>query len=183
MVFSPEIAGLASLNIGCGLRPLPNFVNCDVAAAPGVDRVFDAQKKWPFANDSAKAIYVSHVIEHLSNPLGFFDEAWRVLHSHGSMVARVPHVQHRHSWADPTHLRLWSPEAFYWLQEWSPQTWSHCPGFMTRDKFWAIEIVAHVLAKDKDWANRFPLRPFLGWAIDNLWNICLEMVVWMRPKR
>jgi ubiquinone/menaquinone biosynthesis C-methylase UbiE len=78
--------------------------------------VFDVQKPWPFEDNQAREIYASHMLEHLSDFMAFFREAWRVLEPNGNMCLRVPHGGHRLAWSDPTHLRPWFAESFCFLQ-------------------------------------------------------------------
>jgi predicted SAM-dependent methyltransferase len=56
------------VNLGCGHRPLPGWVNLDIARGPGVDVVWDLREGLPFRSGSCAAILGEHVIEHLDRP-------------------------------------------------------------------------------------------------------------------
>lgn len=80
------------LHIGCGLNPLPGWVNIDrVARAPGVRTDLDVTAL-PFADASVTAVLAEHVFEHFT----FAEEAmvWpemaRVLAPGGQMTIEVP---------------------------------------------------------------------------------------------
>ena len=54
------------LNLGCGNRKLEGWVNVDREAACKPDRVADLEKlPWPWPDDSAEEVMLSHVLEHL----------------------------------------------------------------------------------------------------------------------
>ncbi|HYS99636.1 MAG TPA: class I SAM-dependent methyltransferase [Thermoplasmata archaeon] len=78
------------MNLGCGRRPIPGYVNVDIFPGPGVDVVADVQKRLPFDDGTFEEVYASHVLEHvLDLPLAI-REIHRVLKSDGLLVARVP---------------------------------------------------------------------------------------------
>jgi SAM-dependent methyltransferase len=104
------------LHLGCGHTRMDGWVNCDLFPTPETDVVFDVQREWPFADNSVKEIYASHMLEHLDNFFVFFAEAWRVLQPNGTMAIRTPYGAHRLAWTDPTHLRPWFAESFAFLQ-------------------------------------------------------------------
>jgi predicted SAM-dependent methyltransferase len=58
-------SGGLCVNLGCGYRPLPGFLNVDAARGPGVDIVWDLRRGLPFAAGSCSAIFCEHLIEHI----------------------------------------------------------------------------------------------------------------------
>src|SRR5258708_3920650 len=78
------------LNLGCGPALMEGFVNVDIFAWPGVDVIADLDQPWPFEDGSCEFIVAAHVLEHLTEPVLFMKEAWRVLRS-GS---KSPHSGH-----------------------------------------------------------------------------------------
>ena len=61
------------LNLGCGRTILDGWINVDAVALPGVDVVADLDRcrtaPLPFDDASAGEFLLSHVLEHLSDPL------------------------------------------------------------------------------------------------------------------
>jgi predicted SAM-dependent methyltransferase len=53
------------LNIGCGHKPLPDYLNIDKRNLPGVDIVAEADVL-PFEKNSVKEIFSSHLLEHFT---------------------------------------------------------------------------------------------------------------------
>jgi predicted SAM-dependent methyltransferase len=53
------------LNIGCGSRPMPGWVNIDAARGEKIDVVWDLRRGLPFPDQSCTAIFGEHVIEHI----------------------------------------------------------------------------------------------------------------------
>jgi len=86
----------ALLNLGCGSRFHPDWVNVDiVAAAPSV-QIHDLQKPLPFEDESFSAVYHSHVLEHLprERALPFLKECRRVLKTRqGILRVAVPDLE------------------------------------------------------------------------------------------
>src|SRR3954451_20321730 len=54
------------LNVGCGSKPLPEYLNVDERELNGVDRIADA-RALPFKVGDLTEIYAAHVIEHFTD--------------------------------------------------------------------------------------------------------------------
>lgn len=83
------------VNLGCGRRVHPQWVNFDfVASVPGV-RQADLRKGIPLPDQSVDAIYHSHVLEHFSRPDGerLLKECCRVLKPGGTIRVVVPDLE------------------------------------------------------------------------------------------
>lgn len=88
-------APAAYLNIGCGERYLPAWVNIDLdARGPGIVQ-HDIQKGIPFPDGIFGAVYHSHLLEHLSKDyaLAFLRECHRVLRCGGVLRVVVPNLE------------------------------------------------------------------------------------------
>lgn len=81
------------LNIGCGRRPTPGWINIDISSSvPGVC-AWDCRHGLPFADSRVAAIYMEHVFEHFhleteGKPL--LGECLRVLRPNGVIRIVVP---------------------------------------------------------------------------------------------
>lgn len=100
------------LNLGCGDQPKPGFVNVDIHKYPGVDRVLNLRKRWPWRTGSVEWISASEVAEHLPDPIHFMNEAWRVLKPGGYLDMVVPSTDARGAFQDPTHKSFWNHNSF-----------------------------------------------------------------------
>lgn len=91
------------LNIGCGLKILPGFVNCDYVPGDGVDNVFDITQGIPYPDDSVDEILVEGVFGHILNwHLKPMSEIHRVLKPGGTVrISEVYGFSH-----DPFHVRF-----------------------------------------------------------------------------
>ncbi|MHC4397675.1 MAG: class I SAM-dependent methyltransferase [Planctomycetota bacterium] len=80
------------LNIGCGSKRYPGFINVDAVDAPHVDYVTDNLKKMPFDSNYADLVYMCHVLEHIKRedlPV-VMAEMHRILKSGGIFRVSVP---------------------------------------------------------------------------------------------
>ncbi|GAB1232684.1 hypothetical protein UT4_11500 [Ferrigenium sp. UT4] len=78
------------LNIGCGRKHLPCFVNMDIK--PPYDRKLDARKGLPYADRTVDGVYSEHFFEHLTQAEGlrFLRECRRVLKPDGRIRIAMP---------------------------------------------------------------------------------------------
>lgn len=118
---SRNIREFKKLNIGCGKKIDPNYINLDMVKMPGVDVVHDLEIfPYPFADDSLEEIKAIDVLEHVNNIIGIMDELWRILQPGGKLFIRGPHAAYPlQAWRDPTHRRLFVPGTF---DNWDPDT-------------------------------------------------------------
>jgi SAM-dependent methyltransferase len=83
------------LNLGCGERFHPEWVNLDLHPSdPSVQR-WDLQADLPFADASFDVVYHSHVLEHFSKADGLrlFERCRRVLRPGGTIRVVVPDLE------------------------------------------------------------------------------------------
>jgi SAM-dependent methyltransferase len=83
------------LNLGCGARVHPAWINVDVRpTAPGVI-VADLRRGVPFGPDSFDAVYMSHVLEHFDVEDGakLIHECLRVVRPGGIIRVVVPNLE------------------------------------------------------------------------------------------
>ncbi len=80
------------LNIGCGSKKYPGFINVDAVPAPHVDYVTDNIAALPFEDNYADLVYMCHVLEHIKRDdlLGVVVEMYRVLKRGGIFRVSVP---------------------------------------------------------------------------------------------
>jgi predicted SAM-dependent methyltransferase len=78
------------LQIGCGKNRFDGWINADIS--PRSDLIIFVQRKLPFQDNSLQRIYMEHVLEHVSYPVGmaFLREALRVLQPGGVIRIAMP---------------------------------------------------------------------------------------------
>ncbi|MGE0746427.1 MAG: methyltransferase domain-containing protein [Rhodospirillales bacterium] len=113
------------LNLGCGRRAQPGWINLDSMALPGVDVVADldrcADAPLPFEPDSIDEFLLSHVIEHLRHTLPLMQELHRIARPGAALTIRVPYGGSDDAWEDPTHLRPYFLNSFAYFSQ--PAYW------------------------------------------------------------
>jgi predicted SAM-dependent methyltransferase len=83
------------LNLGCGARFHPEWVNLDIAPAAPEVKKWDLQGDLPFADGSFDVVYHSHVLEHFSRSDGqrLLQRCYRVLSRGGIIRVVVPDLE------------------------------------------------------------------------------------------
>lgn len=102
------------LNLGCGFKKYPGYVNVDAAPECAPDIVWDLEKTpWPWEDSSVDEIKLEHVLEHLGKTpdtyLCIWKEMWRVGKNGCQIHIMVPHWNHENFYNDPTHVRAITP--------------------------------------------------------------------------
>ena len=113
------------LNVGCGRDILKDWINLDCISMPGIDIVADIDqcrdKPLPVDDNSIDEFLLSHVIEHLHNPLPLMQELYRIATPDAVALIKVPHGSSDDAFEDPTHIRQYFhgsfgyfSQPFYW---------------------------------------------------------------------
>jgi predicted SAM-dependent methyltransferase len=84
-----------NLNLGCGQRFHPDWVNLDLRPASAAVQPWDLRKELPFPDASFDVVYHSHVLEHLSRADGLqlLRRCRRVLKPKGILRVVVPDLE------------------------------------------------------------------------------------------
>jgi SAM-dependent methyltransferase len=93
---SPSIQiEMKALNLGCGSRFHPEFVNIDAVSSSPHVLAYDLQKGIPFPDATFDVVYQSHLLEHFKkeNALDFLKECYRVLKLSGVIRVAVPDLE------------------------------------------------------------------------------------------
>jgi SAM-dependent methyltransferase len=170
---------MKKLNIGCGSEVLDDWINLDSVDQPGVDITFDLdtipEKCLPFHDNEIDIFLLSHLLEHIENPLDLMEELWRVARPNARLIARVPHGGNDEAWIDPTHRRPYFPRSFAYFA----QPKYHMFDYGYRGD-WQCDTVylASPLADERDVKHEQLLD-----AIHYQRNFCTEMVVVLRAVK
>jgi len=102
------------LDIGCGSRKVePGAIGIDFSADSAADHIWDLDRyPWPLADSQFTRIHMSHVIEHLDDPMRAMAEVYRVAQDGADVFIATPHFSSHNSYTDPTHKRHLAARSF-----------------------------------------------------------------------
>ena len=94
------------LDFGCGRKKQePGSIGVDRQPGSAADVLAElARLPWPFADNCADRIHLSHFLEHQPDILWVMAEVHRVAKAGAEIVVVTPHYSSRDSYSDPTHL-------------------------------------------------------------------------------
>ena len=103
------------LNLACDNFKLKDFINVDYSDHCKPDRIVDLQVfPWPFDDNCASEIVLSHVLEHIGQHIDDFkriiQELYRISAADCKITIAVPDPYHDNFWGDPTHCRPITPQ-------------------------------------------------------------------------
>jgi len=93
------------LNLGCGKKIIPGFINIDLIEKDNILGIDLEKYPLPFKDNSCKYILASHLLEHLENPTKFMLELHRICKTGAIVDLYVPHYSLCATYADLTHKR------------------------------------------------------------------------------
>jgi hypothetical protein len=180
------------LNLGCGNRKIPDWVNVDKVANCNPDQVVDLERlPWPWPDNSTDEIMLSHVLEHLGAAtevyLGIIKELYRVCHDGALITIIVPHPRHNHFLGDPTHVRVITPDALRLFsqaanREWIARGTPHTPLGIYLGVDFAIQSVN--MSLDEPWFGQYERGEIspddLDHAVRSYNNVVMQIKVVIR---
>lgn len=106
-----------ALELGCGLiREYPDAIGVDLLDVPGVDVVGDVYDVLAALPDgSVSAVYSSHFLEHVRDPIELIEALARVVRPGGTVETTVPHFSNPYFASDPTHKAAFGLYSFSYL--------------------------------------------------------------------
>ena len=119
-----------NVNLGSGLRPLPDWINVDALELPGVDIVWNLNTfPWPFKDGSIDRMQMDNVLEHLDDVVKVMEEIYRILVDGGTIEIKVPYYKTKTAFKDPTHRHFFTEDSITYF---TPENPCH---FYTTAKF------------------------------------------------
>jgi SAM-dependent methyltransferase len=102
------------LDVGCGKRKIkPEAIGVDVSPDSAADHVWNLDwYPWPLESGQFDRIYMSHIIEHLDDPMHAMAEVYRVATDGADVFVTTPHFSSHNSYVDPTHKRHLAAASF-----------------------------------------------------------------------
>ena len=166
------------LNLGCGLKPLPDHINVDIVAEVKPDVIHDLNRfPYPFADSSFTEICAYDVVEHVEDMAAFFLEIWRVGRPGAKVKITTPHFSCNNSFMDPTHRRHLSYFSWDYFTAGHPFNFYGSEGFKISQR----EIIFSPTLCNKlvhRLANRWPVAYESRWAwIFPAWFLTVDLTV------
>ena len=183
-------SGPIRLNLGCGDRLLPGYINVDKAGQP--DLRWDLETfPWPWRDDSVEHIVMSHSLEHLgATPdvfLRIMQELYRVCRDGAKLQIVVPHPRHDNYLGDPTHVRPISPQVLRLFSrklnlEWQSQGFANTPLALYYGVDFEVEESSYVLEEEyaRRWREAGGGQQELERLLRNNINVASEISIRMR---
>ena len=176
------------LNIGCGHEILPGYVNCDVAALPGVDVRADLSKfPWPFQDNEFSEIRAANWLEHMPDLIPVLEEVHRICAPGAKVYFSVPYWNSFEAITDPTHKQAFNEYTF----EFFDPTQSRCQNrpYYSKARF-RIERIGYFVRFFAPYVNLPVIRRavivfnpvvkwFLGALAAHLGNIIIGLEIYL----
>lgn len=112
--------GPYKLHLGCGSHIKEGFINIDIIEHPDILQLDLEVGRLPFPKGSVEEIQAHHIMEHLHEFPKLMNECHRVMKPGGHMVLSVPMYPSKQAFQDPTHVRFFVLETFYYFINGSP---------------------------------------------------------------
>lgn len=111
-----EDEGLLLLDLGGRFNCPKGYKSVDLLDA---DYIINLEEDWTGIEDNSVGVLRAyHVIEHLKDPIHFFNEAFRVLAPGGFLLIEVPSSNGMGGFSDPTHISFFNTLSFeYYTNE------------------------------------------------------------------
>ncbi len=122
------------LNLGCGMKKLKGFVNCDISKEVKPDKVVDITKKLPFKNNSVEEVLMSHILEHTQKPIEVMKEIYRVCKRNAIIRIYVPYFSCEAAFSMMDHYSFFSWTTFDCLDKNHVNHWQGIGNFKTMKK-------------------------------------------------
>ena len=111
------------LNLGCGKDIKEGWLNIDREPRPeGVVvsdyMVYDIARPMPLLKtDSADEMLLSHILEHISNPLPMMEELHRIAKPGCILTVKCPYGSSDDADENPQHVRRYFPKSFQYFSQ------------------------------------------------------------------
>jgi len=148
----------AKINLGCGIKKIPGFVNIDKDPKVDPDIIMDVEEGLVYIEDnSVDMVLCIDLLEHISSTKVNFviEEIYRVLKPDGIFETWVPSTDGRGAFQDPTHKSFWNMNSWlYWINDEYRDylgtkarfRMHHCEDKLTNEKFKVIHTHAIMTA-------------------------------------
>lgn len=161
------------LNLGCGKESLTGYTNVDKTQLLNVDLVFDLEKTpLPFETNSVKEVRCDHLLEHIHNFLPLMEELHRVCIPGAYIYISAPYYKYEGAYRDPTHVRFFTENSFYYFQECGSLSHYTKVRFNVKNVSLGNRFHTDLRTSHKNIIKFIPFKKFLNLF---LWNIYSEI--------
>ena len=158
------------LDLGCGRNKLPGAIGLDHHPDADADVLADMEQGFlPFRDESFDAVHLSHVIEHVREPVRLMEECWRVLKIGGRLTVITPHYTHWTSWGDPTHYHHFGSHALRHFADPASTVHYRCRYRLISLELRCTALPAKIMKAlfgderfERTWAKFFPIREIIA---------------------
>jgi SAM-dependent methyltransferase len=155
------------LNLGCGERRLPGYVNCDILPQVAADRHFDLNCfPYPFEDGCADEILLDNVLEHLAEIPPVMEELHRLLRGGGIVRIFVPYGKTDWALQDPTHRHYFTEKSMDYFCDDRPYNYYSRVRFRLR--------AARLYGDSTTWLHRLrnliPMKRVLRYFLFNIYD-------------
>ena len=103
---------MVKINLGCGKDIRKGWINVDIIPLPNIGIVHDLNETpYPFPDNYADYILMSHVLEHLDDVVKTMEEIYRILKPKGKVEIIVPYYKAKDAYRDPTHKHFFTEDS------------------------------------------------------------------------
>lgn len=157
---------MKKLNLGCGGDYKNGWVNVDERTNIKKDVTWNLEKMpYPFKNNEFDEILLSHVLEHLSEPIDVLKEIIRISKNHAKIVIRVPHATSYANIASIQHKINFTEHSFlpHHLKEYDLEN---------------LELIKQKFVYVNGWKRYIPFKNYLKIFLNGLYDdLLFELVV------
>ena len=162
------------LNIGCGNKTYPNFVNIDKVSLPDIDKKWDLEKTpLPFPDNSVEEVRAEHVLEHVWNYVPLMEDLWRICKPGATIYIEVPYFRYEGAFRDPTHCRFFSEYSFEYFSEGYEYAYYSNARFKVKNVELKTTSKSRIKNLHKKIVNYIPFKKILNIFF---WNLYTEIV-------
>ena len=110
--------GKENIQLGCGDKPLNNFLNIDFYNKRHADELIDLNQPLPYQSETFDLIFSDNVFEHIQNLLQLIKECHRILKKGGHLIVKTPYFKSKHAFVDPTHTNFFTIQSMdYYVKD------------------------------------------------------------------
>lgn len=155
------------IQLGCGRKYFPGWINCDFLPEVRADKHFDLEVfPWPFPDNYADEIFMDQVLEHLSDIVKVIEEIHRILKPGGIVRIIVPYAKGDGAYQDPTHRHFFTEKTMdYFTEGFEYNFYSRCRFKLLRASLTGVSDTLR-----KKLRNAIPFRSLLNWFLWNMYD-------------